>query len=169
MDTTATPWSVSYFPALATVEDRLAGKEARPAETVVEHVSGWKIRHTSGARLAEVYSPTGEVLDAVQVIPWEWVPPEGGSSRADGPDPTTDELADALAEWASANASALDLPGLGGSWTEDSPTLDPDGFHRWGQHDGPEGSAHRFRWVWGDGSPCEGEAGEWRTCTDCGQ
>lgn len=112
MDTTSTAWTVTYIPAVATVEDRLAGRTSTPAETVVEHSSGWRIRHTTGARLAEVYSPSGEVLDAVQAVAWAWDPPEGGSSRQDGPDPTSDELADLLAEWARDNAEALGLPSL---------------------------------------------------------
>lgn len=111
MDLTS-PWTVTYIPAVATVEDRLADRVSRPAETVVEHLSGWRIRHTSGARLADIHAPDGQAVDAVEVVAWDWAPPEGGSSRAAGPDPTSVELSEALAEWVAGHASGLDLPGL---------------------------------------------------------
>lgn len=47
--------------------------------------------------------------------------------------------------------------------TEDTPTLDNTSAQRYGQHDGPEGTTHNFRWVWPDGSPVTG----WVPCTDC--
>lgn len=103
-----------YVPAVATVEDRLAGQVGQPARHVVQHVTGWRIDWTEGARLAEVFTPDGELLDAVQVIGWEWAPPEGGPSRADGPPPTDVQLADALAEYVAGVHESLGLPGLGG-------------------------------------------------------
>jgi hypothetical protein len=50
--------------------------------------------------------------------------------------------------------------------TEETPTLTDDGF-LWGQHDGPVGTKHRFRWVYGDRTPVVGERGHWVACTDC--
>lgn len=103
---------VGYVPGVATVEDRLAGLPATPARVVVQHVTGWRIDWTEGARTAEVFGPDGVMLDAVQVVGWEWSPPEGGRSRMTGEPPTSDDLAAALAEWVEANADALGLPGL---------------------------------------------------------
>lgn len=103
---------VGYVPAVATVEDRLAGRVSEPARHVVQHVTGWRIDWTEGARLAEVFTPDGEMLDAVSVQGWEWAPPEGGPARADGPPPTPEDLAAALAEYVQGSHEALGLPGL---------------------------------------------------------
>lgn len=103
---------VGYVPAVATVEDRLAGRVSEPARVVVQHVSGWRIDWTEGARLAGIHAPDGEGLDAVQVVAWEWAPVEGGSSHMTGPPPTSDDLARALVEYVRDNAESLGLPGL---------------------------------------------------------
>lgn len=103
---------VGYVPAVATVEDRLAGRVSEPARVVVHHLSGWRITWTEGARLAEIAAPNGDVLDAVQVVEWEWDPAEGGPSRMTGERPTSEHLAAALAEYVEGNADALGLPGL---------------------------------------------------------
>jgi len=51
-------------------------------------------------------------VDVVQVTEWEWEPPEGGPSRANGPLPSPDELGRALVEWVSEYAADLNLPGI---------------------------------------------------------
>lgn len=104
-------WTVGYVPAVATLEDRLAGTVGSPARTVVRHVSGWRIDYTEGARLADVIAPDGSASGSVQVAEWDWTPPEGGPSRA-ASTPTTDDLAAALAEYVRETAPALGLPGL---------------------------------------------------------
>lgn len=104
---------VGYVPAIATLEDRLAGRTGEPARVVVQHVSGWRIDWTEGNRTADVFTPDGAALGAVQVVGWDWAPPEGGRSRMAGEPPTTDDLARALAEYVRDNADALGLPGLG--------------------------------------------------------
>ena len=103
---------VGYVPAVATIEDRLEGRLGEPARVVVQHVSGWRIDYTEGARTADIFTPAGEPIDAPQVIEWEWDPPERGPSRADGPPPTPDQLAATLTEWVTDNHEGLDLPGL---------------------------------------------------------
>lgn len=80
-------------------------------DTVVSYLSGWRISHTPGARLAEIHSPAGELLDAVQVVDWDWAPAEGGPSRAASV-AVPDDLANALAEWVEGNAEGLGLPPL---------------------------------------------------------
>lgn len=51
---------------------------------------------------------------------------------------------------------------MGDTWREDSPTVGPDRFYRWGEHDGQE-MPHRFRWTFRDGSAASG----WVPCTFC--
>ena len=103
---------VGYVPAVATVEDRLAGRVSTPGRVVVAHVTGWRIDWTEGARLADIIGPDGTTLDGVQVVAWEWDPAEGGRSRMIGEPPIAEDLAAALAEYVEANADALGLPGL---------------------------------------------------------
>lgn len=56
------------------------------------------------------------------------------------------------------------FPGL---WTEDGPTMSPDGSHyRYGQHS-DSGGPHMFRWVDRTGTPFPGPDGSWRPCPDC--
>lgn len=81
---------------------------------VVQHVSGWRLDWTEGARIADVSGPDGQPVDCVQVVGWDWAPPEGGPSRMTGPLPTPDELCQALADFVWDNAEALGLPGLAG-------------------------------------------------------
>ncbi len=79
--------------------------------TTVMHSSGWGISHTDGARLAEIVSPAGELLDAVQVVEWDWAPAEGGPSRASGV-AGVEDLRAALGEYVAAHSEGLGLPGL---------------------------------------------------------
>lgn len=78
----------------------------------VTHLSGWRLEHTVGGRCADIYTPAGSCVDVVQVTEWEWDPPEGGPSRADGPNPGPDELGRALVEWVTEYADDLNLPGI---------------------------------------------------------
>jgi len=91
--------------------DRQPG-EGEHSRVAVTHVSGWRIEHTGGARCADIYTPAGTCVDVVQVTEWEWEPPEGGPSRANGPLPSPDELGRALVEWVSEYAADLNLPGI---------------------------------------------------------
>ena len=57
----------------------------------VRHADRWTITHTEGARLADIGTPDGQLVDAVQVLAWDWAPAEGGPSRAVGAAPATVE------------------------------------------------------------------------------
>ena len=68
--------------------------------TTVRHADRWTITHTEGARLADIGDPDGQLVDAVQVLEWDWAPVEGGPSRAVGAAPATVEtLSAALVEY----------------------------------------------------------------------
>lgn len=79
---------------------------------IVQHVSGWRLDWTEGARTADVSGPDGSPVDCVQVTAWDWAPVEGGPSRMAGTAPTDRDLCDALAAWVQDNAEAHGLPGL---------------------------------------------------------
>jgi hypothetical protein len=66
----------------------------------VRHADRWTITHTEGARLADIANPDGQLVDAVQVLEWDWAPVEGGPSRAVGAAPATvDSLSAALLDY----------------------------------------------------------------------
>lgn len=82
------------------------------ARVIVQHVSGWRLDWTEGARTADVSGPDGSPIDCVQVVAWDWAPAEGGPSRMAGPPPTDVDLAAALEAFIRDNADDLGLPGL---------------------------------------------------------
>ena len=75
--------------------------------------TGWSITHTDGRRLGDIASspwPVGDsegrLIDAIQVVEWEWVPPEGGAPHATTT-ATVESLAAALDEYVRDHAGAL--------------------------------------------------------------
>ena len=60
--------------------------------------TGWSISHDAGARLGDITAPSGALIDAVQVVEWNWSPTEGGASHATTT-ATVESLAAALAEY----------------------------------------------------------------------
>ena len=66
--------------------------------TTVRLSTGWTISHDAGARLADITDPSGYLIDAVQVVEWNWAPTEGGASHATTT-ATVESLAAALAEY----------------------------------------------------------------------
>ena len=71
----------------------------------VELSTGWTITHTDGRRLGDIASspwPVGDsegrLIDAVQVVEWEWAPPDGGAPHATTT-ATVESLAAALDEY----------------------------------------------------------------------
>lgn len=57
--------------------------------------SGWRVEW-GGGRTADLISPSGEAVDAVQVRPWDWT---RNPSEQDPADVTAETLAAALADW----------------------------------------------------------------------
>jgi hypothetical protein len=83
-------------------------------EVQVRLSNGWTITHTDGRRLADISStpwPVGDsegrLIDAIQVVEWEWVPPEGGAAHATTT-ATVESLAAALDEYVRDHAGADD-------------------------------------------------------------
>ena len=66
--------------------------------TAVRHEDRWTITHTDGARLADITDPSGALIDAVQVVEWDWAPTEGGASHATST-ATVESLSAALVEY----------------------------------------------------------------------
>ena len=66
--------------------------------TTVRHDDRWTITHTAGARLADITDPSGNLIDAVQVVEWDWAPTEGGASHATST-ATVESLSAALVEY----------------------------------------------------------------------
>ena len=60
--------------------------------------TGWTISHDDGARLGDITDPSGALIDAVQVVEWDWAPTEGGASHATST-ATVESLSAALAEY----------------------------------------------------------------------
>ena len=70
--------------------------------------TGWGISHDDGARLGDITDPSGYLIDAMQVVEWDWAPTEGGASHATTT-ATVESLAAALAEYVRDHAGADDL------------------------------------------------------------
>lgn len=52
-------------------------------------------------------------------------------------------------------------------WLEDTPTRGADGGNFYGQHGRLDGQPV-LRMLWPDGTPCDGDRGQWHPCSDCG-
>ena len=64
----------------------------------IELSTGWTITHTDGRRLGDITAPSGSLIDAMQVVEWNWAPTEGGTPHATTT-ATVESLAAALDEY----------------------------------------------------------------------
>lgn len=68
-------YSLTYVPAVATLEDRLAGRVSTPAGVRVTHASGWALAWREGEPTAAILDPSGERVGAAVVEhPGEYPP-----------------------------------------------------------------------------------------------